>query len=720
MEAAAAAPSSTATSSPGSGQAYPLPEASLRMLRGVSRLGGALGMVIAVLVWIGWGLNIGPLLSIAPGLAPMKPLTAVCVFLLGAAILIYPARPARNHWRVGAKLLAAAALGISTLIFLEHFDVAQVGLDELLFTEALDRTGRENPGRFSQATALLIIFLAGAIILRDLRIKANFVPSELLAVTAILCATVGICGYLYGVHSMYDFSAYSTMAIHTAVTCFILGLSVLLMRPASGWMSVLNSRLAGGVLARRLLPAALLVPPLAGLVRVIGESAGIYGEEMGMAFFVVGEILLFSILVFATALSLNRSDAIVHESTGAFKAANEQLRVSEERLRLAIEAGEIATWHWDLPRDAVQWSPHCYRLYGLPEDAELNTASTMARVHPGDYDRLMGAAKEAIEHRTELRQDYRARRGDGEYRWISVRGKVYCDGADQPTHMEGVMLDIDAQRRMSETLSERNAELEARVAERTAELRQAKERAEHADESKSQFLTSMSHELRTPLNAIIGFTGTLLMGLPGPLTAEQRRQLEMVRTSARHQLSLINDLLDLAKIEAGRVQLHLEDVDCVALARDVYSTLTPAAEAKGLEFRLRLPPEPTTTAGDYRSLKQILINLANNAIKFTDTGSVTLLLERVPESGLNEADTIRFSVTDTGVGISAEDQQRLFHPFGRIEKSGRGRQEGTGLGLHLSLKLAELLGGNITLRSTPGAGSTFTLVLPANRPVIAA
>lgn len=225
--------------------------------------------------------------------------------------------------------------------------------------------------------------------------------------------------------------------------------------------------------------------------------------------------------------------------------------------------------------------------------------------------------------------------------------------------------------------------------------------------AKDRFLASMSHELRTPLNAIIGFTGTLLMRLPGPLTPDQQHQLQTVQTSAKHLLSLINDLLDLAKVESGTIQLDAEPFACQNVLKEVATTLRPLAEAKGLAVEVDMPADDVVVRSDRRALSQILINLTNNAIKFTDSGMVRLELR----DSVADARVIELRVTDTGIGISREDQDKLFRAFTPLT-SATGRFDGTGLGLHLSQKLAELLGGSITFTSEIGKGSTFILLLP--------
>ena len=247
--------------------------------------------------------------------------------------------------------------------------------------------------------------------------------------------------------------------------------------------------------------------------------------------------------------------------------------------------------------------------------------------------------------------------------------------------------DVTDRKRAERALYEKNLELEK------------------ASLAKDRFLASMSHELRTPLNAIIGFTGTLLMRLPGPLTADQDHQLQTVRSSARHLLSLINDLLDLAKIESGKVEIVTESVSCQLVVNEVVTTLRPLAEAKGLIFEVSMPAQDVMVQTDRRALSQILLNLTNNAIKFTETGCVRL---EVPKPGA-DVRKVELRVIDTGLGIKPEDQQKLFKAFTQL---GDGHIGGTGLGLHLSQKLAELLNGSIEFTSEWGKGSTFILSLP--------
>ncbi|MBI3523463.1 MAG: PAS domain S-box protein [Betaproteobacteria bacterium] len=251
-----------------------------------------------------------------------------------------------------------------------------------------------------------------------------------------------------------------------------------------------------------------------------------------------------------------------------------------------------------------------------------------------------------------------------------------------------------------------NAELEQRVAERTAQLEAAKIRAEAADRVKSAFLATMSHELRTPLNSIIGFTGILQQKLPGPLNAEQEKQLAIVRNASRHLLTLINDVLDISKVEAGELHLASERVDLHAQIARLGGVFAALAERRGLAFALGIGKGEAIVTCDARRVEQVLNNLLSNALKFTQRGNIELGCVRAN-------DTFTIAVTDTGVGIKSEDMDKLFHPFSQIETGLPELREGAGLGLAISKHLVEAMGGHIFAESVWGKGSRFVFTLPA-------
>jgi len=258
-------------------------------------------------------------------------------------------------------------------------------------------------------------------------------------------------------------------------------------------------------------------------------------------------------------------------------------------------------------------------------------------------------------------------------------------------------------RKSRNKLKQWGKELEKRVAKRTEELESANLKLQELDQLKSMFIASMSHELRTPLNSIIGFTGIMLQEMSGEINEEQRKQLTLVKNSANHLLNLINDVIDISKIEAGKVEIAIEEFDLSVLAQEIKDSFAVAVDKKGLELSLKAPPT-LVIESDERRTKQILVNFVSNAVKFTDRGEIEIKVTKRDE-------VAEISVRDTGIGIRKEDMGKLFKTFSRITTKGR-IEEGTGLGLYLSKKIAYLLGGDITAESEFGKGSVFTLTLP--------
>jgi signal transduction histidine kinase len=274
-----------------------------------------------------------------------------------------------------------------------------------------------------------------------------------------------------------------------------------------------------------------------------------------------------------------------------------------------------------------------------------------------------------------------------------------------------IQRDISERKHTGIALQEANAAL-VRQAE---ELTSARERAESADRLKSAFLATMSHELRTPLNSIIGFTGVILQELPGPLNAEQKKQLGMVQSSARHLLALINDVLDISKIEADQLKFYLEPFDLRTSINNVTDSVRPLAGAKGLTLDVKVMPAVGEVISDKRRVEQILLNLLSNAVKFTEKGNITLHADITENyTGGAGSPAVCLTVTDTGTGIKAEDMDKLFKPFSQIDTGLSRTYEGTGLGLAICKKIVEKLGGSINMTSEWGKGSEFTLTLPVN------
>jgi two-component system, sensor histidine kinase and response regulator len=273
------------------------------------------------------------------------------------------------------------------------------------------------------------------------------------------------------------------------------------------------------------------------------------------------------------------------------------------------------------------------------------------------------------------------------------------------THFLAVKEDITEKKAADEVIRNYSINLEDIVKKRTIELEMARDRAESADKLKSSFLLNVSHELRTPLNSIIGFSGILLQQITGPLNEEQKKQLAMVQSSGRHLLSLINDILDISKIDAGELKPDYETFNLQELIEEVKNLAQPFAEDKGIIINFINNPEIGKIECDKKRVYQILINLINNAVKFTEKGSVTITCYR-------ENNSVAAEVSDTGIGIKESDFENIFNPFFQLENSLTRKFDGSGLGLSITRKLLDMLGGSINVKSEYGKGSTFTVTLP--------
>jgi len=253
---------------------------------------------------------------------------------------------------------------------------------------------------------------------------------------------------------------------------------------------------------------------------------------------------------------------------------------------------------------------------------------------------------------------------------------------------------------LEELVKKRTSELEGK----TGELEQVNIRLKELDRLKSMFIASMSHELRTPLNSTIGFTGIILQGMSGKITGDQRKELTMVKNSANHLLTLINDVIDVSKIETDKVELFIEDFNLVDLMQGVKESFKVAADEKNLKLSLKMP-ERLIIKSDERRTKQVIMNLMSNAVKFTDRGEIEVKVEKKDEE-------VKVSVADTGIGIKKENMEKLFKQFSRIYAEGKPITEGTGLWLYLSKKIVNLFGGQLKDQSEFGKGSKFTFTFP--------
>lgn len=411
----------------------------------------------------------------------------------------------------------------------------------------------------------------------------------------------------------------------------------------------------------------------------------------------------------------------IHETTG------NQIKKSESNLNRAQQIAKLGSWELNLKTNDLTWSEEVYRI--IEKDSK-NFKVTLNGfydiIHPEDRDSVIKTIKESIQNRKPYHLTYRLLFGNNRIKHIDEQCEILYDENQNPVKTFGTLQDITERVISKNELLNFKNNLEKLVNQRTEELNDSKEallnlledinsqsielekekeKAQSADLMKSAFLATMSHELRTPMNSIIGFTGILLKELAGPLNDEQKKQLTMVKGSGQNLLGLINDVLDISKIEAGKLNVSFLPFNYLASLQKTIEFLEPQVAKKGLKLMTEISNLDITLVSDERRIEQVLLNLISNAIKFSDQGTILI---KVGVEG-------KFAVTqviDEGLGIAKEDIVKLFQPFVQLEGGLNRKHEGTGLGLTISKSLIEKLGGTIMVKSETGRGSNFTFTIP--------
>ncbi len=677
---------------------------SVKLRRSVLAARGIAVVIIAIamLVLIGWALQIEVLKSVTVHGVAMKSNTAASLLLLGTALLLLLPAEASNKRQLAGKSLALLVLILGALTFIQHPTGWDLGIDQLLFKEPPGEIYTASPNRMGPPASLSFALAGAALLMINWRTRVGRAPMQWCAMTILTIAILPLLGYLTNAPQLFGIARLTGIAPHSACTLMLLAVALLAARPDARPMRLLFLSNAGGEMARRLLPAALLVPIILGTVRALGARRQWFDDSFSQAILILAIMAIFTATVWLTAHRLAHIAGLRDQAVETSQA------IQAKALRLATEHSETAGLLDSLLANApigfaffdeqhryVRINDFQARVNGLSAEAHIGRhiseiVPVNAPIVEPVLDRVFrtGESVGGFEVSGETPAQPGVRR-----HWLTGFYPVR-DANDRVRIVGAVVLEITERKRLEE---QRAALLDSE--------RAARADAERAGRLKDEFLATVSHELRTPLNAILGWATILRTGSFDEKDVEQA--LATIERNARAQAQLIEDLLDVSRIISGKLRLDVQAVDLPAVIETALSAIRPAADAREIGLHHVVDPQAGPVSGDPARLQQVVWNLLSNAVKFTPRGGrVELLVQRVESH-------VQISVSDTGMGIAPKFLPHVFERFRQADASTTRQHGGLGLGLSIVKQLIEMHGGTVSAISPgPGQGSTFIVTLP--------
>ncbi|MCO6430817.1 MAG: response regulator [Deltaproteobacteria bacterium] len=678
-------------------------------------------------VMVGWALEVDALKRVWPGLVSMNPLTAIGFILSGFSLSIFDSQ--RRSGKSASLIAACLVLIIGALQLLQSFTGIGLYIDRLLFTSALDSPIEPEPNQMAPTTAFNFLCMGAALVALHLgRIRAYGTwVAEAFAILALIVSSLAIVGYVYGLRVLYGLSVFIPMAIHTAAGFFIMSLAIIGFCHRSGMLAIFRKffwKLYGGYIVLIFVSTALV-----GVL--IKEPIQNTLEQNAERLLRTACAILYK----GVADKLKNQQPIVPDSLSipaALKPENVSLTVLDSKGRPLYDSRTEPLQ--DLGSEPLSQPEILSALANDPEVAirqEADGSDTMYFALPVFQNQALTGFIRAGAPMSLLHQEVNGIRikillgtlmGAGLALLLGLLvARNVTSALDQIRVVARRLSEGDYTSRAPVTGDDEITELAFSfnamadtISSQIVELKEARRAAEAAAEAKSSFLAHMSHEIRTPLNGVIGMLELLQRTT---LDEKQQKYLDVAKSSGHALTDLISDILDLTKIEAGKLVPEPANFDLYEVIEEAIEVVAPRAAEKPLELLSYIQPDLSSyLRGDGARLRQVLLNLLSNAVKFTEKGHVMLRVSK--EGQVKSRVLLKFEVTDSGIGIPEDKLAVLFQPFSQVDTSSTRVFGGTGLGLAISRELVQLMGGDIGVRSEEGKGSTFWFTMPFQQKVL--